>query len=1258
MLSTLEVIGQTFEIKWQKPKQEIVSKDVSFSFLSFENGVNHSAFGNLPIFIQDFPDGHFSVLVSDVVTAGLSAEENNIVNNMKFIPDTVYFEMINQVEKGVPVSVFRLLPFIKSPNGFLKVMSFKITLSKLPFESRNFPVKRYKPNSVLATGNWYKLSIPQDGVYHLNSTFFTQLGINVNDIDPRTIKIFTIGGNVIPQANNAFIPFDLIEMPILVIGEQDGRFNEGDHVVFYGQGPHRWQYESINRQYRYRINPYTDTAYVFLTFGGNQGIRVSNMQVVNGTVGYRSDTYDMVLQHERDQVNFLKSGREWFGEEFDLINSRNFPFNIPDLLTTEPVRIHYQIAARSMGVPATFQVRLNGGNNILSQLSPNIISSNYLDAFAYTSQATFSTMMNAGTNVLNLQFIKPTSFSVGWLDYIQVTARCNLRFRDGQMIFRDALAFNLGAGRIKRLEFQQAPANITVWDVTNPFDVFAYTMNVDNNKNGFQWLNDSIRVFAAFDGTSFMQVSNAVKISNQNLHATPQVDMVIVTHPDFMAASERLANHHRNKTGLKVAVVNVAAVYNEFSGGRQDIMAIRRLMKLLYDRAAGNQNLMPKHLLLMGATSFDPKNRVPNNTNFIPTFQSLASLFPTSSYCSDAFYALLDDNEGDFDINLNDRMDINVGRLPVRSLTEAMQQVQKIETYTSSASFGDWKNIVTLVADDEDQNVHLLQANELGNVINQSYPTAVIEKIYLDMYRQVSVPGGSRYPDVNQAINNRVQNGSLIVNYTGHGGETGWAEERVLTIADINSWTNMERLSVFVTATCEFTRYDDPSRISAGELVLLNPRGGAIAMLTTTRLTFSTPNFALSTRLYRNFTFQKGPNGNYPTLGDTYRNTVNVDLSNVNTRCFALLGDPAISLAIPKNNTIITHFNQIEITSLPDTLKALARVNFSGQITDENSNLINDFNGIIFPTVFDKESAITTLGNDPQSSRLVVTAFRNIIHRGRASVSNGKFNFSFIVPKDIAYQYGKGRINTYAFSGEREAAGRFDNIIVGGAELNVPTDDKGPDISLFLNDNRFVNGGITHRTPVLIAKLADESGLNTVGNGIGHDLIAILNENSQNPIVLNNFYKSEIDDFTRGSVSYQMPNLPLGKNTLTLRAWDVYNNSNEKRIDFIVTDGEQMQIKNLLNYPNPFTTQTTFHFDHNRPNEPLNALLQIYSVSGKLVKSMHQTILSSGFHVDSFTWDGLDDFGDKIGRGVYIYRLKLKGIDGKTTEAIQKLVIF
>jgi len=482
---------------------------------------------------------------------------------------------------------------------------------------------------------------------------------------------------------------------------------------------------------------------------------------------------------------------------------------------------------------------------------------------------------------------------------------------------------------------------------------------------------------------------------------------------------------------------------------------------------------------------------------------------------------------------------------------------------------------------------------------------------------------------------------------------------------EINSLTNEHKLPLFITATCSFSPFEDPNIVSAGELLVLNPQGGAIGLLTTVRVVLADANATLTNNTF-NVIFQEKPNGKMPTVGEVLQNAKNTSglLSASNSRKYVLLGDPSLTLAYPKYNVATTQINGQNIQVAADTIQALQRVTISGEVRDLNNNLANNFNGLVYPTVYDKVDTLTTRANDAGSRASTFPLQKKIIFNGQATVTNGRFSFSFVVPKDINYSMGFGRISYYADNGQNlDANGMYRGFLIGGTNPNAVADNTPPQVQVFMNDESFAFGGLTDANPTLLVKLFDDNGINTVGNGIGHDLTAaIVPQNTQvatQNYVLNDFYQAATDDYRRGTVRFPLHNLKDGRYAVNVEAWDVANNVGRGNTEFVVASDADIALQHVLNYPNPFTTSTHFQFEHNMPDQTLDVQIQIFSVSGSLIKTIQQTCTSEGYRISNIHWDGLDEYGDRLARGTYIYKISVKTADNNVQQAseYQKLVI-
>lgn len=1115
----------------------------------------------------------------------------------------------------------------------------------------------YNTNSVLASGTWSKIAIRQAGIYKIDAGFLANAGFTVSNLTSSSIRLYGNGGSMLSEANSDIPIDDLAENAIQVVDGGDGLFNTGDYFLFYTSGPDKWVKDSVNKRFTHQKNVYSDSAYYFITVGG-VGKRINLLQVTS-TPTLTVNSFNERTFHELDSVNLLASGKEWLGEEFadapGKTVTRSFPVSIPNLITSLPVTLISNCVSRSINAASRFDVRLN--NQLTQQINVASTGAGLYDLFAQQSQQVSDVLSIQENLQVNYTYIPGAFNAQGWLNFFEIHARRNLVLpNSGMLAFRD---WNSVGNNICEFIISNATSTIQVWDVTDPLTPVRMQGSFVNTE--FRFINNAGRLheYIAFNPANGLTPVNSGHIANQNLHNSQVADYLIITNKQLLSQAERLAAFHRDKNSLKVVVITTEQVFNEFSSGSKDPVAIRNLVKMYFDKAASNPNNRPKYLLLFGDASFDYKDRVSNNTDLVPAYESRVFLDPLSTYTSDDFFGFLDDNE---DINsglVTNLLDIGIGRVPAKNIEEAKNYVDKVIVYYSKESLGAWRNIVSVIADDEDNNLHLQDAELVTGTIAVN-PIFNLQKIYMDAYPQESGSAGSRYPTVNETINNRITNGTLLFNFIGHGGAARLAEEVILDQSMINSWNNTNRLPLFVTATCDFAPYDNPFINSIGENILLRPKTGGIAMMTTTRLVFSFSNRIMNNN-YMQFAMQPDANGKYRSLGETVMAAKNYTYQTsgdiINNRKFTLLGDPALTLGFPQFKIKTTRINTIDPLLTTDTLSAAEKVVIEGELTDNNGAALSSFNGTVYPVIYDKPKNITTKANDPGSQPATFQQQSNVLFKGKATVTNGRFNFSFKVPKDINYQYGAGKISYYAENGTIDGSDFFNGFIVGGSASTIDPDKNGPEMKAWLNDEKFVNGSIVNQQSILILKLADSSGINTSGTGIGHDITSMLDNDPGQIFNLNNYYEADLDKYGEGYARFQLPKMEPGLHSLRIKAWDVLNNSTEIVLEFMVMSDEDLVIDHVLNYPNPFTTNTQFWFEHNKPGQDLFVQVHIFSLSGKVVRKLEKTINTPGNRSNDLDWDGRDDFGDKIGRGVYIYRLKVLYPGSKPIIVTEKLVI-
>ncbi|MBT8279811.1 MAG: type IX secretion system sortase PorU [Bacteroidia bacterium] len=1257
---------KTFTINWENSRvlaTESSSIEVpafnaeNFSF-SYERGLKFISEWDERIKVDES-----SVVISNVSTSAISEQELKQLN-VKSIPSDIKLKLRNSTARGKTKLMVEFSPIIIE-NGVYKKVN-QVSISYRQDNNRNSRNTLAISNSVLSQGNWYRFYVDTTGVFKLTKSFLNSIGVSSN-VDPRNVKIYGQGGQMLPLENSVSYPFDLTENAIQFVGEEDGVLNNNDFILFYAEGPQGFNAESNTYK-----NIFTDRAYYFVNVSAGNGKRIQAYQEPVGDSTESIVSFHELKFYEVDDFNLARLGRRWFGDRFDFENMRSYEFDFPRMITTEPIRLKVYAAAAGE-ISTTMSVTMNG--NMIDTFFFDGIEDPILGDDDFFNNDVIS---NSSTISIDLTYDNGGNpSSLGYLDYISVEALSNLTHDGEQFLFKN----NDVAAMSGIAEYTVTNANniSQIWEVTDKYNVTSLENVEGESTISFKSELGTSRSFMAVDPSDYYEPKrdSNTTVLNQNIKGTiflndqgqfQNLDYLIVAREDMLDQAERLAQINRDVNGLMVKVIPLQQIYNEFSSGNQDVSAIRNLVRYIYDNVADPEDKI-KYVCLFGDGSYDYKDRISNNTNVVPSWHSLNSFSLSSSFVSDDFIGMMDENEGT--MQSSDKLDIAMGRILADTPQRAKELVDKIKDYYASESYGSWRNNFITISDDVDQSWEtILQGttDDIGDTVTGDKPFINVTKIHSDAFQQESTAGGQRYPDVNKAIFDAMEIGALVVNYFGHGGEDGLARERIWDKNNVQELNNVCKLPCFVTVTCEYTKFDNPNRPTAGEFLFWNKEAGAISLITTTRQIFVSVGVAFNIVL-EEYLFALGSN-DYPSMAEALRLTKNdPTISSIEQRRLVFfIGDPAMNLAFPKPNIRLTEINDVPIDQETDVLQALSYAKIKGEVVDEMGNLLDNYNGVLTATIYDKEIDRSTLGNDgtTESGELIILDFKTlgeIIFRGQATIQNGVFDFDFIVPRDISIPEGNGKISFYAKTETplQDQAGSSFEIKIGGLNVNAPEDAEGPNIALFMNDENFVSGGITNQSPTLLAKLTDTNGINTA-SGIGHDIVAILDGDETNPFKLNAYYLANVDDYTKGTVTYPFRDLEPGLHTISLKAWDVYNNSSTSEIQFVVYDEkEDLVIRNLLNYPNPFINYTEFWFNHNS-SEVLDVSIQIFTISGKLVKTINGKTTGGSKVTSSLSkdivWDGRDDFGEKIGKGVYVYKLTVRSpLGNKTVEKFQKLVI-
>ncbi|MFO8000846.1 MAG: type IX secretion system sortase PorU, partial [Marinilabilia sp.] len=1147
-----------------------------------------------------------------------------------------------------PYLEIELIPFRKASHKEVKwdkLLKFSVTVSydktsEKPEDSLKSGALKYTQTSRLADGKWVKIGTTERGVHKISYSKLEDWGFS----EPSKVQVFGNGGSMVPMANNEERPDDI--PPV-------GCLHSGDALFFYSPGPWEWTWDKGQNLLKQKKHKYSPTAFFFLSETDEEIREPDSAEPIEETNTHTTNTYDFLHFHEKDIENLLNSGNQWLGEKFNRSSGleRDFSLEIPGVVHGSRALLFTRVLGRSNSENG-FEITINDEINKILNIN-TVVMSDYERYYARSAQdSLIFTPDGSGINI-SYSYFNDASTSVGWLDYFIINARAHLNLEHGQLVFRDRSI--VGEENITDFQISEPGENTIVWDVSNPRQPIQLPAQKSGDQISFKDHSDHLKEYAVFDtGMSFPSPEFIENIDNQNLHDTQPAEMIIVVPSDFKSQAKKLASLHAQYSNLNVTVAERDKIYNEFSWGHPDPGAIRSFMKMLYDRAGDNHGETPELLLLFGDGTYDNRHIDNEPAAPLPTYQSDNSIYQTQTYVTDDFFGVLDDNEGK-DLR-NDRLDIGIGRFPVNTREQADNAVKKTELYLTGQKKDQWKTHLTFIGDDGDNSLHMKDADRLTRKIEKNQPQFDINKIYLDAYEVSSGSSGREFPGAKSDIQKAISEGTLIFNYTGHGSENNLAHERIVTKSDIKDWKNKDRLPLFVTATCEFSRFDNHNYTSAGEEVFLNPNGGGVALLSTTRIVYSSLNFTLNNAFY-NHVFENDDKGRPLRLGEIMRRTKIEAGSNTNKLNFTLLGDPALRLNYPDNDVSTTSLNGRSVNEQEaDTIRAMSKNTIQATVQDHEGNKLEDFNGTAYISLFDKSVEVQTLGNGGRDT-FEYNEYANVLFKGESTITDGEFEFEFVVPRDIRYNFDNGRISYYAIAEDgREAIGASDQFVVGGISNNPIMDEEGPEINMYLNHQNFKPGGNTGPRPMLHADIFDESGINTSGIGIGHNITLIIDGDKNNPIVLNDAFSAATDDYQKGTLTFQLPEMKEGNHEITLKVWDNYNNSSTETLTFRVTGDHGVNIRAFNFWPNPvkrgedvfFTMQTDI------PNSVIDATFQFADASGRVTGVIKDELISSGNRIGPYKLP-MDHSGWKHS-GICFVRIILETQSGKKTSVVARLL--
>lgn len=1239
-------------LEWYQPSAAVPDFEGSY----------HPESQTLPVFFESqYPEiaaSDYSVrLLYPVYRKLLPIELKTIKSLLNAIPDSITLSVAKGTARKKSVLDIYFSPFIHKNGAYFKLVSFDFEITPIVSANlRSATATTYASNSALASGKWKKISVTESGMYKLTYSDIKNMGI-----DPAKVQIYGYGGKLL--AENFSLAGYQDDLPTVAVYKElgtDGVFNSGDFILFYAQGPISWSYSSSYSMYLRTRNHYSDKAYYFVGERAN-GTLTAGISTFTGTATKEVTSFTDFQLHETESVNLGESvsgsgsGRQLYGEDFISNNSQIFTFEVPNPDSIANSRILAEFAANN---PSSTYCNVFLNSTFLSAMSfPGVdASDNY--RYAYDGNALGNFRQKKQQLSVQLDYYKTLTSSQAraYLNFIAVNVRRILKMYGSTMPFRDPVS--VGASNVGRFTVQNATSKLLVFDVTDQKNMVQMNGSLVAGSYAFVNTTATLHEYVAVEtGSAVPKPTIEGSVANQDLHGQTGVDMVIVAPTEFLPQAKRLADAHKAHDGMNVLVATPEQVYNEFSSGTPDATAIRRLMKLYYDRGLTETDL-PDCLLLFGdgvydnrlvSTLFASSREKPNK---ILTYQSVESTDGHYSYVTDDYYGFLDDSEGSFLSSA--KLDIGIGRFPVQTTAQAAIAVDKAIAYMYNSRMGTWKNRLLFLADDGDNYLHVGQADGLANMVGSAHPEFMINKIYVDTYTKVTGASGVTVPDANTKFAELMNAGLLMLNYTGHGSTNQWADEKLLLNADIANMNN-KCLPLWVTATCDFTRYD-AAETSGGELVFLKENGGGIALYTTTRIVYASNNYVINRSFLDNI-FAKN-NGVRYTLGEIMNLAKRSDALNgdANKLSFTLIGDPALKLGYPEYSARVTEVNGKPVSLVKDTLQALSTVTVSGKVYREDGTLATDFSGLVSPSILDAYEVIAKLDRD-YGDTLTILDRSKVLFSGKDSVVNGLFSFTFVMPKDNSYSFRSGRINLYACdgSGENEAQGYYDNFVIGGTDLTATTNQVGPQIALFLNNEQFVNGGTVNEAPTLIARISDENGLSASGNGIGHDLILTVDDEPSKIYNLNSFFSADVGSYQAGVVRFQIPELSAGKHHLTFRAWDVQNNSSTDTLNFVVKPGLVPEVSDVQ-----FVQQGNegqFLFSHNRPQADVTVKLSIFDLLGRMIWQSDWNMQAENNTSDQLVWNLTDTNDRRIANGVYICRIILLDRNGSENYGSKKILI-
>ena len=1104
--------------------------------------------------------------------------------------------------------------------------------------------------SVLSTNTWHRLSVVREGVYQLDYATLQAMGIDVTALNPDQIRLFGNVSGILPEKNSEFRPDDLTELAICVTGAEDGSFDADDKVLFYGQEPTRWVVvDNNNITYKRERNYYSDTTYYYLCVdSGNDGLRLGekNTLPLEDATTIISEFPDY-FWHEEELFTPYNIGQNWFGERVSVEeDTLSIPFVFPNLVKSKALTVKAQVLGRIKSGNLFYDVWVKD-NHVMDNARIEHYGNNY-----YGKMVSFERQIMLDTDEASFDLIlRPDPLASMYLDYVEIYGWRQLKRTDDNFLFR---LMPSQFGSVKTAVWvQNTNADYMLWEVTSPLRPVVQNGVLSGGNLVFATNERAEKRYALFKPSEAYRIDGWTTIHNQNVHGITEADNLIITLPMFWEQAHTLADYHAEKDGLNSVVVDVNEIYNEFSTGRPEPTGIRDFVRMVYQRSGGRL----KYLTLFGRASFDFRNLLGAGMNFVPCYETKENPHGEVSFATDDFFALMDPNEG---LNSRGRVDIGVGRIPVSTVEEARTVLRKLFHYDDlAATHGLWKTEALFFADDAVSS-YVNNSEIYQNMMDTICPTMVAKKLYCGAYPVENTTSGVSIPGAHDDLMTALDKGILAVFYTGHGGVKGLTADNVFTNSDIAVLDNYDRMPFVYTATCEFTKYDNPLLVSAGEQMFLNPHGGSVALFTACRPTYPNDNNRQSKALM-DVLMRRDEEGRPLRYGDIVMRAKSHDLnfissdSNVNIR-YLFLGDPLQSFPLAQEEVSVQRINGMQVGTADELeLHAMSMVTVEGVVKRPDGTLDNGFNGTLWVRFFDKKSRIKVSFDDGSTRN--VYYHKDVLYQGKVSVTAGSFTLSFQVPSDIMPENGMPRFSFYAYDSIRgvDAMGKFNNLTLGGVDPAVLPDDQGPTIAFYWNTPEFENGQSVERQGVLYADLYDAQGIYHYDYSLGRDIIMSSNHSLYNRLVLNDLYEPALNDFRRGRIAIPVADLAPGTYEFSLKVWDTQDNPSEASLWFVVDD--DLFLSQVRNYPNPFSEETRITLAHTGEDGDFDVNIEIFDVMGRPVRNLRQKVSATGGVIEPIRWDGCDFYGNRLRSGIYVYRLTLTDESGYFRTVCQRMII-